>query len=341
MNRYDVIIVGAGPAGLRCSKLLAEEGAKVLVLERKAQTGNKVCAGGITWSGLIDRIPSFLIERSFSSQFVSTRYQNIKISSDHPIIATVNRKKLGRYMHEEAQCSGADIINSASVTQIDDTSVTYQHGNVEKKCYFDYLVGADGSFSRVRKFLGIPIEKTGPGINYTCPLICESMEWHFDSGKFGSGYAWVFPHRDTASIGAYCTDNSVKVSTLNRHLLEWAKKKNLNLKGQKLQAERLNSDFRGFRFGRTFLVGDAAGLASPLTGEGIYPAFVSGEAAANTIINPEYQAKDLKKLTRKHYQHELLTGVASRHTLFSLLLSELAVFLLRCRLISFEKFEMA
>jgi geranylgeranyl reductase len=128
---------------------------------------------------------------------------------------------------------------------------------------------------------------------------------------------------------------------LNSHLLRWAGKKQLNLKDQKLQAERINSDYRGFRFGRTFLVGDAAGLASPLTGEGIYPAFISGETVANTILDPDHEAKDLKRLTRKHYQHELMTGIASRHTLFSLLLSELAVFLLRCRLISFNKFEMA
>ena len=341
MNSYDVVIVGAGPAGLRCSKLLAEGGAKVLVLERKSQTGDKVCAGGITWSGLIDRIPESLIERSFNNQFVTTRCQNIRITSDHPIIATVNRINLGRYMDETARNAGADIINSASVKQIDGSSVRYTHDGTEQKCHFDYLVGADGSLSGVRSFLGVPTEKIGPGLTYTCHRVCESMEWHFDSEKFGSGYAWIFPHRNTVSVGAYCAERSLKVSTLNKNLVDWAERKNLDLKGRKLHAERINSDYRGFRFGRVFLVGDAAGLASPLTGEGIFPAFVSGEAAANTIMNPDFDAKDLKKLIKKHHHHEILTGISTRHPLFSFLLSELAVFLLRCRLISFNKFEMA
>jgi geranylgeranyl reductase len=341
VDKYDVVIVGGGPGGLRCSKLLAEAGASVLVLEKKSRTGDKVCAGGITWSGLIERIPQSLIERSFSSQYVTTRYQNIKISSDHPIIATINRLNLGSYMHEAALEAGADIINSATVTKIDNKSVQYLRGSVEKKCHFDYLVGADGSFSRVRRFLGVPTTKIGPGLTYTCPCTHESMEWHFDSEKFGSGYTWIFPHSNSASVGAYCYDSSFKVSTLKKYLIDWAENKNIDLKEQKLRAERINSDYRGFRFGHFFLVGDAAGLASPLTGEGIFPAFVSGEAAAHTIIDPEYDAGDLKRLTRKHYQHELVTRVASRHTLFSLFLSELAVFLLRCRLISFDKFEMA
>ena len=48
MDHYDVVVVGAGPAGLRCGTILAKSGAKVLILERKLHTGDKVCAGGIT-----------------------------------------------------------------------------------------------------------------------------------------------------------------------------------------------------------------------------------------------------------------------------------------------------
>ena len=57
----DILIIGAGPGGLACAKVLAEQGRKVLVLERRQEIGPKVCAGGITWDGLIRLVPEELI----------------------------------------------------------------------------------------------------------------------------------------------------------------------------------------------------------------------------------------------------------------------------------------
>ena len=68
MQSFSVIIVGAGPGGLACASLLAEHGVDVLVLERKPKVGPKVCGGGITWEGLIKRIPEHLIEGAFPVQ---------------------------------------------------------------------------------------------------------------------------------------------------------------------------------------------------------------------------------------------------------------------------------
>ena len=61
MQTYSVIIIGAGPGGLACARLLAEQGMDVLVLERKSIVGPKVCGGGITWDGLLGRVPMNLI----------------------------------------------------------------------------------------------------------------------------------------------------------------------------------------------------------------------------------------------------------------------------------------
>ena len=83
--RYDVVIIGAGPAGLSCAGIIAQNNLKVLVLERKVRPGPKVCAGGVTWSGLIKRIPASLIERGFPLQHIFTRLQQTTISSHEPI----------------------------------------------------------------------------------------------------------------------------------------------------------------------------------------------------------------------------------------------------------------
>ena len=70
MSFYDVIIVGAGPAGLSCAEITAKHGASTLVIERKKRIGEKVCAGGITWNGLINKLND-ISERSFSTQHIA------------------------------------------------------------------------------------------------------------------------------------------------------------------------------------------------------------------------------------------------------------------------------
>ena len=121
---YDVIIIGAGPAGLACATKLSQNGINTLVIERNSEIGPKVCAGGITWSGLIKIIPQNLIERTFSSQYITTRFQNLRVDGTNPIIATVNRKRLGQYMAEVAKTHNATILTSASLRTIDSKSIS-------------------------------------------------------------------------------------------------------------------------------------------------------------------------------------------------------------------------
>ncbi len=338
---YDVVIIGAGPGGLRCGQILARSGARVLILEKNEIVGKKVCAGGITWKGLIERVPPHLIERSFCSQQLNTRLQNIKIESHHPIIATINRLTLGQYMADGAQNKGADIITGARAVSIDKRSITYRRRNKSCKVSFDYLVGADGSLSKVRQWLGIPAVLFGIGINYMLPLKVEDMVWNFDTRKFGCGYSWIFPHSDVVSAGAYTSLASFSPSQLNSCLVQWLKEKNIIVSHSRPGAEKISCDFRGWKFGNCFLVGDAAGLASPLTGEGIYPAFVSAEAAAHTIIAKDHQPDALIALLAKHRKHSTMHRLACRHNMAAFILSEISALFLRYRLLSFHSFEMA
>lgn len=338
---FDVVIVGGGPGGLHCGQILANHGVRVLILEKNTAIGQKVCAGGITWEGLIKRIPEWLIERSFTTQTISTRYQRVEIKSRHPIIATVNRHALGSFMAEHALANGAQLRLGARVTRISPNSLTYRDKNKDYTITFDYLVGADGAFSKVREYLNIPVDNYGYGINYTLEQAVEKMEWHFDSATLCSGYTWIFPHKKSVSIGGYTGIPSYKPTYLNRQLNEWIKDKNIVLSNRKPRAAKISFDFRGWIFDNHFLIGDAAGLASALTGEGIHPAFVSAEAAAHSIIDRNYEPASLVKLIKKHRKHFLMHRSASKHKLTALLLSEISALLLRSRLVSFRTFEMA
>ena len=120
---YDVIIVGAGPGGLACGAKLAASGYRTLIVERKPVIGPKSCAGGITWSGLIGNTPAEIVEKSFSRQYVKSKYQETCVSAENPIIATVNREKFGAHMAKHARAAGADILTSVTVEKINDTAI--------------------------------------------------------------------------------------------------------------------------------------------------------------------------------------------------------------------------
>ncbi|PID41389.1 MAG: monooxygenase [Proteobacteria bacterium] len=339
--KCTVLIIGAGPGGLRCAEHLSENGIDCVVLEKNRIPGQKICAGGITWNGLIERIPEKLIERSFSEQTITTPLQDIRISSRHPLVATVNRQKLGRFMTGCAQKNGARIITGARLVQIENDRVVYLK---EEKTYhlsFDYLVGADGSRSLVRRFIGLGVNKAGIGINYTLPVSRPRMEWHFDPFKFGSGYSWIFPHADTTSVGVYYSGKKISTGKLNNRLHSWARSKGIDLSSISARTGKISYDYQGYRFGRFFLIGDAAGFASPLTGEGIYPAFISAEAVAGQIRGSHAASAALEKMVLKHRRHETMIKMAERNRMSAFVLSELSGLLLRFNLVSFNSFEMS
>jgi len=336
------IIIGAGPGGLACGAHLARNGRKVLILERKDGIGPKVCAGGITWSGLLRHVPESLLERSFCVQYVHTNLQHIRVHERDPIIATINRETLGKWMAKTAKQAGAAILTGTRAHTItpDHVIVSTPTGK-DRTIAYTNLVGADGSTSMVRKFLGIPVQHIGIGINYMVAGHCEKMEWHLNTRLFGSGYGWIFPHKDVISIGAFCDRRNLSAADLKQRLLQWAGRQGYDLSGVAAKAALVNSDYQGCFFDNTYLVGDAAGLASGLTGEGIYPAIVSGEAVAKKILDPGYGTPEIAAMVRKQRQHRTVVNLSARHPLFCSLLMEWLVLLLRLKIIDFHTLEMA
>ncbi len=343
---YDIIIIGGGPAGLSCAKTAADEGMKPLVIERKRTIGKKVCAGGITWNGLIQKIPGITPEKEFPSQFLYSKFQRAQITAKTPIIATINREKLGQYMANSARNAGAEIRTSCLVKTIDSSrneiTLSYSDTGTVEKIKYTYLVGADGASSLVRRHLGIPVDFAGVGVNYQLPGEFSRMQWHFDSSLFRNGYAWVFPHAETVSVGAYAGTKFLKPALLKKNLLQWVGKTGFCIENSVSAAGLINYDYRGWRFkGNIFLAGDAAGLASGLTGEGIYPAIISGNAIAQHISTPKTPMIEFSRLIAMHKKHKTIASITGRNRFTGAFMSELLILGLRTGCIPFNTIEMA
>jgi geranylgeranyl reductase len=306
-NKYDVVIVGAGPGGLNCAKVLANANKKVLLLEKNPEIGPKVCAGGLTkksieYLGLPDDVGG----KRFDYIWFKTKRSQTKIDAGKNFVCTIDRKELGQWQKKELENTSVEIRTNSTVTKIEKNKLTI---NENEDVYFDCLVGADGSNSFVRRSLGIKTRWVGAGIFYYIENVKQDVEIIFDGKLFSAWYAWIFPFgKDTITIGTAAFGKLIPLSRSKKNLETWLDLKGYTYKKENFVAHPINCDYRGYCFGNKFLVGDAAGLASPFSGEGIYQALISGEVVAKKIINPKYLSWKMESIRCQHRLHYLFAA---------------------------------
>jgi len=321
--KCDVVIIGAGPGGLKAAEILAQNNKKVLVLEKNEYIGKKVCAAGLTIKDF-EFIPRKLVEREFNRIIIHTPLQKTIIKSDKPFVFTTNRIKLGKYMAKKVLDAGADIKINTLVTKIKESSVIANN----KEIKFDYLIGADGSTSILRKYLNIPTNNLMMAVQYIIKKKFKDMELFIDINKFGPSYAWMFPYKNSTSIGTGTINKFMKMNELRKNFDNFCKDK-FEIKNSEFQAHPINHDYQGHEFNNKFLIGDAAGFTSSVTGEGIYQAIVSGYDVANKIIDPSYKYRYLNKLIKRKSQERKLFKIATFNPFLTRILSEIGVLSLK------------
>jgi geranylgeranyl reductase family protein len=292
---HDVIVVGAGPAGATLAYELAKRGIGVLVLEKEELPRYKCCAGGVTSKAakLLDFDISGIVEDVISEVSFTFNLDNPYVGQhSQPLIYNVMRDVFDYFLVKRAQQLGAVFMDGHKVTRIQICTDRVDVSTADDIFRSRLLVGADGAYSIVAKELHM-----GKSMEYIAGIESEivvSVEElakrkslvHIDLGCIPGGYAWVFPKRNHLSIGAGCLASRAKHLEQNyQNFLNSLSIGSYTI--ARSSSHLIPTCTKGMIAwqDKTLLLGDAAGLTDPLTGEGIYNAIRSALIAAPVIEN--------------------------------------------------------
>lgn len=305
----DVVVIGSGPAGSTLADKLSSHGIEVMIIEKEAWPRYKPCGGGITkrcYSKLDADISGIVEDITYNLILTLNHKAGGEIISHTPLIYQVNRMKFDAVLVENAVRHGAVFHTKEKFL---DFSFNGDYINVETdrntyKC--KVLVGADGTNSVVRKRAGFKRVHTGIAMEAEVKPLTGGLgelkgKVHVDFGAIRGGYGWNFPKGNSVSIGVGTFRH--RVLELKKNLYDMLEKEGISdIDDVKLYGHPLvfnNGKRDKYNERNVILVGDAAGLADPFTGEGIYHAIVSAQIAYESIEAWFKDNKDLKSYTER------------------------------------------
>jgi len=319
---HQVLIVGAGPAGAYLAYCLARAGIDVLLLEKERFPRTKPCAGGVSPKviKLLDFSLDPVIEDRINQVIFTHRLANpVAVSRGQPIIYTVRRPDFDAFLLERARQAGARVLEGVRITGAATDAVGVVVSAGERTWRGKLLAGADGACGIVAPALGL----SGTG-EFAVTLekevaVPEAAMSHYrgvviaDYGLVPKGYAWVFPKAHTVSLGVGTMSRTFR--GLNRCLEEITGAAGLT--GAMPAAGRgwiipYRRRVMPLHCCRGLVLGDAAGFADALTGEGIYHALLSAvlaaEVIAGQISRPQPDLADYSRLVREKIAPELVAA---------------------------------
>jgi geranylgeranyl reductase family protein len=294
---WDAIVVGAGPSGCAAAYDLAVAGQSVLLVDKSDFPRPKACAGGLTIKAVkalrysIDPVVREVVRRvRLEGEGGSTSSPPV-LKSREPICVMTVRAEFDEYCLGKTIAAGARFKRISTLRQIVRSGGNVHLLTAGESYRARFLVGADGASGQVRRLYaqgswfsqGFALEVT------TAPN--ESIDLTFDFGSVRNGYGWIFPKGDHLNVGVYSPSSAAGLTRSG--LLSYVKHRVGTDRVDHVTGQYLGIGAGGYAAGeiqpdlrdRVFLVGDAGGFVDPLTGEGIYGALLSGQAAASAILS--------------------------------------------------------
>lgn len=313
---FDAVVIGAGPAGSYLARTIAANGGKVALVDRSVFPRDKLCGGFLT-----DKTIK-LLEVTFPDFVLSgVGIRSVHVFYKEELSASLNilsrAKVMRRYTLDTAllvdsKKHGANLYLGSPIQTIDfkKNEAVLKSGRILK---YKHLIGADGALSFVRKQMGLPCNQLGfcvethipwETIKKTSYLRGGGAEIYY--GNMPVGYGWVFPCLDSVAVGVgnMSTGENERETVAAFHSFM---DKIAYPSGIKTRAAYIPSGksitLGTSRHENAYLIGDAAGLIDPFTGEGIYYALLSAKNLGEAIFSSES--------TYSEYQQRMETIVAT------------------------------
>jgi menaquinone-9 beta-reductase len=319
MERFDVVVVGAGPSGAACAWRLKDAGLRVALLDRATFPRDKICGDALSVD-VVNQLPllSEKIEEAFSSLPGKVASYGVRLfypdntSGDLPFLVKgenkcgyiCSRMEFDHFLFQQVKNStNTVIIENCQVlqTEYDHDEMIVKTNKGEMRAAI--VIGADGAHSVVNKL----INRRAISRTHHCAGLRVYYEgvtgFHRDNfielyffKETLPGYLWIFPMEgNKANVGIGMLSSAVSKKKINlKELLDRLLSSNDVIKGRFKNAKPLESvkghglplgsTKRAISGDRCLLLGDAAGLIDPFTGEGIGNAIRSGRVAAEHII---------------------------------------------------------
>jgi len=319
--QYDAVVVGSGPAGSVTARFAAEAGAKVLIIERRAEVGVPVLCG----EGVSQKVDNFKVLEG--KRWIATKMQGARIFSPNGTMITLAAEYAGnetgyvvyRDIFDQELVRGAVKKGAKLMLNTNAVGLLKKNGKIKGliaqqfdetlEIEADVVVGADGVESRVGRWAGIKTTLKPYDLETCVQYTLTNIDWDnpycdFFLGKqvAPGGYVWVFPKgKDVANVGIGVLASLSKAGKAKQYLDTFIAAHPELKKGQPVRiitgadpvAEPIQSVTDNL-----LLVGDAARQVDPITGGGLMHAIEAGTYAGETIGNAvEKQRFDTETLS--------------------------------------------
>ena len=301
--KYDVVVIGAGPAGSSAASLLSSLGHKTVMID--PCDNKKVCAGVLTAQYVREYgVNEAFIERKLKGVRIAFRDVKAEINYRQAVEYSIDRQAYDDLNLNEAIVAGSELRKDL-VTSLVETDSGVSVSTKKETFHAEYAIIASGISNLSRQF--------GGTTKYAfCVQQKKDIEpdEYFEMDLHQDGYSWIVPKSDHVLTG---TSSVIDYPDIP------GEKALIPIDGA---VDKIFSS-------RILLTGDAAGFVSPFEGEGLYYARRSGEIAAETIsgvMSGKVQMKDYEKLWKKEFDFSILdiiSGLLSSDTALELFVREI------------------